>query len=70
MKHILFTPPYLWEDDLQTIDVGDKTVAWLLAVPIAHTEYLLAQERGVNVLERRLEKHSVNIFDLDRPCVA
>ncbi|MDI6533855.1 suppressor of fused domain protein [Bacillus mycoides] len=40
---MFFVPPFLWEDQLKTMDFPDKKVAWLLAVPISKKEYLFAQ---------------------------
>ncbi|MMZ71657.1 Antitoxin YqcF [compost metagenome] len=69
MKHMLFVPPFLWEEQLQTIDFQDKKVAWLLAVPISENEYLFAQEYGSNKLEDLFEQKQIDIFDIERKSV-
>ncbi|CAH1225037.1 suppressor of fused domain protein [Paenibacillus sp. JJ-223] len=69
MKHMLFVPPFLWEEQLQTIDSLDKKVAWLLAVPISENEYLFAQEYGSNKLEDLFEQKQIDIFDIERKSV-
>lgn len=66
MKHILFTPPFLWEDVLKTLEFKDKTVAWLLAVPISEAEYKYAETYGTNKLEELLEFNQVDISDINR----
>ncbi|PEK56603.1 suppressor of fused domain protein [Bacillus pseudomycoides] len=69
MKHMFFVPPFLWEDQLQTIDFPDKKVAWLLAVPILEKEYLFAQQNGSNKLEDLFEQNEIDIFDIERESV-
>ncbi|WGV58805.1 suppressor of fused domain protein [Brevibacillus brevis] len=69
MKHVLFVPPFLWEDQLQTIDLQDKKVAWLLAVPISEIEYLFAEQHGSNKLEDLFEQKQIDIFDIERKSV-
>lgn len=69
MKHILLVPPFLWEESLKTIDLPDKKVAWLLAVPISENEYIYASEKGTDALEDLFEKEEIDIFDLERKSV-
>ncbi|MCR8858481.1 suppressor of fused domain protein [Bacillus pseudomycoides] len=69
MKHMFFVPPFLWEDQLQTIDFPDKKVAWLLAVPISEKEYLFAQQNGSTKLEDLFEQNEIDIFDIERESV-
>lgn len=69
MKHILFTPPFLWEDKLTTINFDDKKVAWLLAVPISDKEFEYAKKYGTDALENLFEEHQIDIFDLKRKSV-
>ena len=38
LSHLFLTPPFLWEDELTSRVVGDKTVAWPLALPISEGE--------------------------------
>jgi len=69
MKHILFLPPFLWEDKLTTLSFKDKKVAWLLAVPISEKEFEYAKEHGTDALETLFEEHQIDIFDLKRNSV-
>jgi hypothetical protein len=68
MKHVLFVSPFLWED-LKTIDFPDKTVVWLLVVPISENEYLFAQEKGAELLEEMFEREEIDIFDVERKSI-
>lgn len=69
LPHILFSPPYLWEDKLQTLRFDTKTVAWVLAVPISENELRYKEEHGTAALEQLLEENEVDIFDLHRKSV-
>jgi hypothetical protein len=67
MQHVLLTDPYLW--DLDTQHLESKVVAWLIAVPISDAEFTYARRNGVEELKGILEKHSVDVFDLDRSSI-
>jgi hypothetical protein len=69
MKHILFVSPFLWDDNLKTLDFDDKKVTWLQAIPIAEKEYIYAQKHGVEALEDKLEEANIDILDLQRSSV-
>ncbi|SFT02500.1 suppressor of fused domain protein [Marininema halotolerans] len=69
MKHILFVPPFLWEESLKTIDFPDKKVAWLMAIPISENEYRYAKEKGSEALEDLFEKKEIDFYDLKRKSV-
>jgi hypothetical protein len=66
MKHLMFVPPFLWEEELKTLRFPKKTVAWLLAVPVADAELRYAREHGPRKLEAVFEKRKVDVFDIDR----
>lgn len=65
MQHLIFVSPFLW-DDLQTVQYENKTVAWLLAVPISENERQYAEEKGTDALEDLFEQHQIDIYDLSR----
>jgi len=70
LKHMLFVPPFFWDDTLPTLKLADKTVEWLLAVPISDAEMRFAEERRTSSdLEDIFEKKDVDIFDLNRKSV-
>jgi hypothetical protein len=69
MKHIFFTTPFLWEDNLSALEFSSKKVAFLLAVPISEKEKLYATEHSPRELERIFEHENIDIFNLDRESV-
>ncbi|MCP3940006.1 MAG: suppressor of fused domain protein [Desulfobacteraceae bacterium] len=69
MRHFIFVPPFLWEDKLKTITIGNKTIAWLLAVPISDEERQFAEEKGSDALENLFEEKQIDIYDLERASV-
>ncbi|MEU6130987.1 suppressor of fused domain protein [Saccharopolyspora sp. NPDC047091] len=70
MRHILFVPPFLWKDNLETLRFPDKTVAWLQAVPISENEKQYAEANGPEALEDIFVDHQIDVFDLNRTSVA
>jgi hypothetical protein len=69
MKHILFTTPFLWDDRLKTIQLPDKKVAWLLAIPISEEEFKYAKEKGTEALEELFEENQIDVFNIKRKSV-
>ncbi|TYR81273.1 suppressor of fused domain protein [Priestia megaterium] len=68
MQHILLIPPFLW-DNFSTIELSDKKVAFLQAVPISEKERTFALEYGVDSLLSRFDDEHVNVFNLERRTV-
>jgi len=68
MKHLLFCPPFLW-NNLKTQELSDKTVAWLLLVPISENERRFAEENGSDALEGLFVEKQIDVFNLDRRSV-
>lgn len=69
LKHLYFTSPFLWETDLKTIDLTNKQVAWLLAIPITNNEYEYRKQNGDEKFEELMEKNNVDVFDLTRESI-
>ncbi|GII82082.1 hypothetical protein Ssi03_00720 [Sphaerisporangium siamense] len=69
MKNFVFLSPFLWDDPFEAMELDDKKVAWLLAVPISDAELQYALDRGVPELESILEANSIDMFDLNRSSV-
>lgn len=69
-KHLFFVPPFLWQDELPTMRLATKTVAWLLAVPITDAEAAYAGQHGAEALEDLFERAQIDLFDLDRDSAA
>ncbi|RZS37447.1 suppressor of fused protein SUFU [Herbihabitans rhizosphaerae] len=69
-KHVLLTPPFIWDDGPHTMYLHDKTVVFLFALPISDAEREYADKNGVEALGELLDEHEVDVFDLNRPSVA
>ena len=70
VPNLMFIHPYLWDDEaLRSRVYGDRTVAWLQAVPIsdAETEYVL--ENGADALSALFEEHDPDFIDLGRASI-
>lgn len=70
LEHLLWVPPFPWEE-LNAVEVSSTlTVHWLLGVPIAESERRLLIDQGYSALTRLLEEHDVEYYDLHRQPVA
>lgn len=70
VPHLMFLDPYLWdEDSLESRILGDKTVAWLQAVPISDTEMELLRDEGADALKVLFEQYQPDFVDLVRSSV-
>ncbi|MEV0718979.1 suppressor of fused domain protein [Asanoa sp. NPDC050611] len=70
VPHLLLVPPFLWATDFPSRTYTDKTVAWLLAVPITERERLFVEQRQDSAeLEKTFEAVQIDLFDLHRPSV-
>ncbi len=69
LSHMMFVSPFLWEDKLETLRLHDKTVAWLLGVPISDAERSYAEVNGATALENAFQQNDIDIFNIDRPSV-
>lgn len=70
MKHFIFVDPFLWDDRPQTMELPDKKVAFLHAVPISNSELEYARENGAEALTDLFVDHQIDTFDLSRQPVA
>ena len=66
MRHLMFIEPSIWGDQLITLELSSKTVAWLMAVPISESEYLFWMENGPGPLETLLEEEEINLLNINR----
>ncbi|WP_282606547.1 suppressor of fused domain protein [Pelagibius sp. Alg239-R121] len=69
MQHLMFVPPFLWDEELKSLEFDSKTVAWLMAVPISDAEYRYAVSEGPDKLEDLFEQNQIDIFNINRPSV-
>jgi hypothetical protein len=62
--------PFPWPSLQESLDLPDRKVSWLMAIPISDAEYEYAQEKGPGALEDLLVKeHEIDVADLIRPSV-
>jgi hypothetical protein len=66
MKHILFVPPYGWNQEFLTLELTSKRVGWLMALPISEAEWKFYKESESGELEELLAEKQVDIYDLGR----
>lgn len=69
LKHIMFVPPFVWEESYHGLTLTDKVVEWLLAVPISEKEAQYAEKYGSDALEKLFEREQVDFLDLYRKSV-
>jgi hypothetical protein len=69
LKHLYFTVPFLWQDELKVVQLRTKKVTWLLAIPITDAEHEYCKKHGDEKFEEMLERNRVNVFDLTRHSV-
>ncbi len=70
MKHVLFVPPFQWEDGMTRVDLGAKTIHPLLAVPITETEMQFVRGNGADALETLWAESECDVLDWGRETVA
>nr|WP_042187524.1 suppressor of fused domain protein [Kibdelosporangium sp. MJ126-NF4]CEL18159.1 unknown [Kibdelosporangium sp. MJ126-NF4]CTQ90611.1 unknown [Kibdelosporangium sp. MJ126-NF4] len=70
LPHLYFTTPFLWGTLPQTMELPDKTVAFLQAVPISDDEDQYLRENGSDALESRFEALAIDVCDPNRRHVA
>lgn len=65
LRHLYFEEPFLW-DGFDNLDLADKKVAWLYAIPISENERAFIEGRSFVALDRKWQDDDVDIFDLSR----
>ncbi|UKB85264.1 suppressor of fused domain protein [Chryseobacterium sp. MEBOG06] len=67
MDSLYFTFPFYFYDDLQQLELEDKSVIFLLIVPIYREEADLIREKGWDLFEEFMEEKTVDdLWDLKR----
>ncbi|MCX2584178.1 suppressor of fused domain protein [Pedobacter sp. MR22-3] len=69
MKHIYFNVPFVWDDKLKPLQLPDKKIVWLLAIPISDKELKYKTENGDKALQELFKKHQIDVFDLNRKSI-
>ncbi|MBQ3782945.1 MAG: suppressor of fused domain protein [Lachnospiraceae bacterium] len=68
MKHVYLMNPFLWKG-FETLEFSDRSVAWLLIIPISEQEKDYATVNGWKSLEDKFDKFNIDIFDLNRKSI-
>lgn len=66
LHHVMLVDPFLWEDGPATLELPQRTIAWLMIVPISESELRFAETAGPDALSGLFEQHSIDIVDLNR----
>lgn len=69
LQHLYFTAPFLWENELKTIQLETKKVSWLMAIPITDSEYKYLQQYGDEKFEELLQENEIDICDIERESI-
>lgn len=69
LSDIYFAHPFLWAEELKSTLIGERRVAWLLAVPVSKAESAYARTCGPERLETRFAEKNIDIYDLNRASV-
>lgn len=67
LKAIMFVSPFLWNIDDLLFD--DRTITWLIALPILEKELEYLRNNGSDQLEQLFEEQRIDFYDLNRPDV-
>lgn len=67
VRHILFVPPFQWEDNRMTkVALSNRTIFPLLAVPVTDGVLSLVRDRGEGELRARWVSSSTDVLDWAR----
>jgi len=69
LKHIYFTSPFLWQEQLKTLQLETKKVAWLLSILVTDAEYNYIKQHGADKFEDLLEESDADVFNIARHSV-
>ncbi|CAM3824521.1 hypothetical protein BS11774_19140 [Bacillus subtilis] len=69
MRHVMFVSPFLWEEDLELLEFSNKSVTWLMAIPISEGDLQVTEKHGPDYLQDLLESKQIDIFDIKRESV-
>lgn len=66
VRHVLFIPPFQWDEGMTRVALSDRTIYPLLAVPITGGELDLIEQDGADALTSRWERASTDVLDWTR----
>ena len=70
VKHVVFVPPFQWNETMTRVELEDRTIYPLLAVPITDGELRLAREQGADQLQESWVRLATDVLDWSREGVA
>ena len=62
--HIVLMRPAFWK--IQSLNLLDYTVTWLLTIPITDKESAFIQEQGIDAFDKLMSEKHLDIVDLQR----
>ncbi|MDR4954652.1 suppressor of fused domain protein [Chryseobacterium sp. ES2] len=67
MNSLYFTLPFYFDENLQQLDLEERSVIFPLIIPVYNEEAQLIREKGWNSFEEFLEENEIdNLWDLNR----
>lgn len=67
MDSLYFTLPFYFDENLQQLELEERSVIFPLIIPVYNEEAQLIREKGWNVFEEFLEENEIdNLWDLNR----
>lgn len=66
VPHVIFLPPFQWASGMTKVELNDKTVYPLLAVPITESEKEYVRQNGADALFNHWDSLKLDIFDWNR----
>jgi antitoxin YqcF len=66
LEHVILLLPSLWGRTFPPLELPDRTVNWLMVMPISESEFVYAEQHGAAALVRQLEESGAELTDLHR----
>jgi hypothetical protein len=66
MKHVFFTPPFLFPEKLSSVIIDNIEIMWLMVTPISNEEYQYAIDHSVEELGGLFEDNKIEYWNLNR----
>ena len=70
VKHIMFVPPFQWEEGMSKVALSNKIIFPLLAVPITQKEHEVIKSNGAGALETLWESKGTDVLNWGRASAA
>ena len=67
-KHVVLMSPVFWPK-YKTLEDGEYTVAWLMAVPVTDAEKAYIERNGADAFDRLLEEKNADVISMKRKSV-